>query len=147
MKILSLSLLLFLIVGCGSNSNVKENIDKKEELHKETIQNMSIKDNYANFIVAKNNIVRESKYSSGDYILKAYTDQTIGSDNPSQNVYQVYGKINSENFVLNLNANYPTGTKVVVKVFSKDGKLLKVGDIKKLAGVDQPVNMGNLILK
>jgi len=147
MKIFSLTLLLILLVGCGSDSGKKELKRDVSTTSNKVLQSEALDKKTADFLVGKDNTVHDTKGEFGDYTVVVYTDHKIGEDEISPNVYQIYGKVDSIDFLLGLNANYPSETQVVIKVFSKDGKLLKVGEVKKLGKTVKPVNMGNLTIK
>ena len=139
LKLIIIGIVTGLLTGCGSSSDnnhtpthndtIDENTTNQPDIS--NIENSqpdenNIKDNQP---TAKNNALKDVSASFNGVTIIVTTDTII--DTVSTNTIAIYGKVKgySTDALLKLNANYPKGTKFVVKVYEND-KL--IGSSKEL---------------
>ena len=148
MKHLYMVVALLFVVGCGSgsSSSSKQKESNSNDLETKSVLH-TVKDSYSNYTNAKTRMVQNvPDINEQNYILRLYADKTIGEDDLSNETYAVGVHVNNSKLLVfgELNGNYPKDTKLVVKVFSKDGKLLAESQAKK---IKDELDFGNIVVK
>ena len=148
MKHLYMIVALLFIVGCGSGSSSPstQKESNSNELETKSVLH-SIRDSYSDYTNAKTRMVQNvPDINYQGYILRVYADKTIGDDELSNETYAVGVHVNDSRLLVfgELNGNYPKDTKLVVKVFSKDGKLLAESQAKN---IKDELDFGNITVK
>ncbi len=103
-------------------------------------------DAYANWIIAKNNLVRDISESFNGNSVKVLVEpgKQIGEDDTSNSTDAVYGLINGAQTgaLLKINPNYASGTKMVVRVYDASGNTLATSS--ELTYTGSTMNFGDL---
>jgi len=140
MKVVLLVIVSLLYVGCGSGST-------SEVVKKSVGKSLSDLGNSDEYVVARDITVHEiPAIKLNDYLVKVMVNKSLSEDDITHDTYTVFGTINNskEHFVTYVNGKYPKDAKLVVRVFSKDGKLLAESQAKKIKG---ELDFGNITVK